>query len=142
MAQAKRGDTVRVHYTGKLSDGTVFDSSQGRGHLEFTIGQGPMIAGFQEAVVGMAPGEARTARIPAAQAYGLHDEKLVFLMDRQKMPDDIDLEVDDRLQVRRKDGSLVNVTVTEITESSLTLDGNHPLAGQDLTFDILLVDIV
>ena len=142
MTQVKQGDTVQVHYRGKLDDGTVFDSSQGRGPLEFTVGQGHMIAGFQDAVVGMDAGDSKTVHIPAAQAYGPRDESVVLSMSREKMPEDIDLEISDRLQVRRKDGTMVNVTVTDISESSVTLDGNHPLAGQDLVFDIELVGIV
>lgn len=142
MAQAKQGDTIHVHYTGRLNDGTVFDSSQGRGPLEFTIGQSHVVPGFEGAVVGMNPGESKTAQIPADQAYGPRDEELVLTMDRSRMPEDLDLEVDDRLQVRRKDGGLLDVTVTDISESSVTMDGNHPLAGQDLTFDIRLVEIV
>ena len=142
MAQAKQGDTVQVHYTGELSDGTVFDSSQGRGPLQFTIGQGPMIAGFQDAVVGMYPGESKTAQVPAEQAYGPRDETLVLAFSRDKMQEDLDLEIGDRLQVRRKDGNLVNVTVTEISASDVTMDGNHPLAGQDLTFEIELIEIL
>jgi peptidylprolyl isomerase len=142
VAQAKQGDTVQVHYTGELSDGTVFDSSQGRGPLQFTIGQGPMIAGFQDAVVGMHPGESRTAQVPAEQAYGPRDETLVLAFSREKMQADLDLEIGDRLQVRRKDGNLVNVTVTEISASDVTMDGNHPLAGLDLTFEIELIEIL
>lgn len=142
MAQAKQGDTVRVHYTGKLNDGTVFDSSQGRGPLEFTIGQSHVIPGFEQAVVGMNPGESKTAQIPPTQAYGPRDERLVLEMDRSRIPQDLELEIDDRLQVRRTDGKTLDVTVTAISESSVTLDGNHILAGQDLTFDIQLVEIV
>lgn len=142
MTQAKQGDTVQVHYTGTLSDGTVFDSSQGRGPLEFTIGQSHLIGGFERAVVGMNPGDSKTAQIPADQAYGSRNEELVLELSRERLPDDLDLEIDDRLQVRRKDGSLVDMTVTDISSSSVTLDGNHPLAGQDLTFEIQLVAIL
>jgi peptidylprolyl isomerase len=141
MAQAKHGDTVKVHYTGKLSDGTVFDTSDGRDPLEFTVGQSQVIPGFERAVVGMDLGESRTAHIPAAQAYGARDERLVTQVSRQQIPDDVEMSVNDRLQVRRSDGRTLVVTVTDISETSVTLDGNHPLAGQDLTFDIELVDI-
>ena len=141
MAQAKHGDTVKVHYTGKLSDGTIFDSSDGREPLEFTLGQRQVIPGFEQAVIGMDLGQSRTAEIEAAQAYGPRDERLVTQINRQQIPDDVKVSVNDRLQVRRSDGRTLVVTVTEVSETSLTLDGNHPLAGKDLTFDIELVDI-
>jgi FKBP-type peptidyl-prolyl cis-trans isomerase 2 len=141
MAQAKQGDTVKVHYTGKLDDGSIFDTSENRAPLEFIIGEQQVIPGFEQAVVGMDTGEQRTAVIPAAQAYGTRDEGLVIEMDMSRLPEDLDLEVDDRLQVRRKDGQIVDVTVTAITEAGVTLDGNHFLAGQDLTFDIKLVEV-
>ena len=142
MAQAKQGDTVRIHYTGTLNDGTVFDSSQGRDPLEFTLGQGKVIPGFEQAVVGMDLGESRTANIPVAQAYGPRDEKLVMQVDRQQVPADVELEVDDQIQLRRRDGGMAVATVTAITEATVTMDGNHPLAGEDLTFDIELVEIL
>jgi peptidylprolyl isomerase len=142
MAQAQQGDTVRVHYTGTLSDGTVFDSSQGRDPLEFTLGQGKVIPGFEQAVIGMGLGESRTAQIPVNQAYGPRDERMVLEIDRQQVPEDVELEIGDQLQLRRRDGDMSVVTVTDMTESSVTLDGNHPLAGEDLTFDIELVEII
>jgi peptidylprolyl isomerase len=141
MTQAKQGDAVQVHYTGSLGDGTVFDSSANRSPLEFTVGQGQVIPGFEQAVDGMAIGDNKTVVIPAAQAYGARDERLVVQMDRAKIPADVDLQIEDRLQVRRQDGQIMNVTVTEITDSTVTLDGNHFLAGQDLTFEIELVGI-
>ena len=142
MAQAQQGDTVRVHYTGTLSDGTVFDSSHGRDPLEFTLGQGKVIPGFEQAVIGMDLGESRTAQVPVNQAYGPRDERMVLEIDRQQVPEDVELEIGDQLQLRRRDGGMSVVTVTAMTESSVTLDGNHPLAGEDLTFDIELVEIV
>ena len=141
MPTVKNGDTVKVHYTGKLGDGSIFDSSTNRGPLEFTVGQHQVVPGFEEAVVGMSPGEAKTSVIPADQAYGLRDERLVVHMDKSRLPEDLDLEPGDRLQIRRTNGQMMNVTVTENTENSVTLDGNHFLAGQDLTFDIQLVEI-
>ncbi len=141
MTQAKQGDTVKVHYTGSLGDGTVFDSSAKRSPLEFTVGQGQVISGFETAVEGMETGDRKTVVIPAAQAYGRRDERLVVRMDRSRMPEDLDLEVEDRLQVRRPDGQVMDVTVTAITDSMVTLDGNHFLAGQDLTFEIELIEI-
>jgi peptidylprolyl isomerase len=141
MPQAKRGDTVQVHYTGTLRDGSVFDSSQGRGPLEFTIGQSHVIPGFEHAVLGMKVGDTRTVEIPPDQAYGAHDETLVIQIDPSRVPPDADLKVDDRMRVRRKDGSMLNVTVTAVSEAGVTLDGNHPLAGENLTFQIELVGI-
>jgi peptidylprolyl isomerase len=142
MTQAKQGDTVRVHYTGTLDDGTVFDSSQGHAPLEFTIGQHKVIPGFEDAVLGMNLGASATAHIPVDQAYGPHDPQMIFEFERKQVPADVELEIGDQLQVRRRDGGMAVVTVTAITESSVTLDGNHPLAGEDLTFDIELVEIV
>jgi peptidylprolyl isomerase len=141
MTQAKHGDTVKVHYTGKLGDGSIFDTSANRAPLEFTIGEAQVIPGFEQAVVGMDTGEQRTTVIPAVQAYGARDEHLVIEMDKSRLPEDLDLEVDDRLQVRRTDGQIMDVTVTAITNAGVTLDGNHFLAGQDLTFDIELVEV-
>ena len=141
MAQAQQGDTVRVHYTGTLDDGTVFDSSQGRDPLEFTIGQGKVIPGFEQAVVGLGLGETIKTEIPADQAYGGRDERLIMEVPRDRIPRHIQIAIDDRLQVRRPDGGMMVVTVTAMSESSVTLDGNHPLAGMDLTFDIELVEI-
>jgi peptidylprolyl isomerase len=141
MTQAKRGDAVKVHYTGSLGDGTVFDSSAKRSPLEFTVGQGQVIPGFERAVDGMETGDQKTVVIPADQAYGVRDERLVIHMDRSRMPQDLELEVDDRLQVRRPDGRILNVTVIDVSESEVTLDGNHFLAGEDLTFEIELIGI-
>ena len=139
MAEARQGDTVKVHYTGKLKDGTVFDTSKGREPLQFTIGEHQVVAGFEEAVVGMSEGQEKMAEIPTEQAYGQRDERLVTAVDRDRMPPDVSLN--DRLQVRRPDGKAFAVTVTGLSEQNATLDANHPLAGKDLTFDIELVGI-
>jgi peptidylprolyl isomerase len=141
MTQAKQGDTVKVHYTGILNDGTIFDTSRGRDPLEFTIGKREVIPGFEQAVQGMGLGESSTFDIPVDQAYGPRDERLVLQVPRQQIPQDIELAINDRLQVRRSDGRMSLVTVTDLSESDVTLDANHPLAGQDLTFDIQLVEI-
>ncbi len=141
MAQAKNGDTVKVHYTGKLNDGTVFDSSANRAPLEFTLGQGKVIPGFEHAVVGMEPGESRTTEIPAAQAYGPYQDEMVIQVTRDQFPEDIQPEVGQQLQVQQANGNSFVVNITDITGDQITLDGNHPLAGQDLTFDIELVEI-
>lgn len=142
MTEAKLGDTVRVHYTGKLEDGTVFDSSLDRDPVEFTLGAGQVIPGFEQAVVGMSPGESKTVEVPADQAYGPYREELVQEIDRELVPEDLKLEVGQQLALRLSPGRSIRVTVTKLTESKVTLDANHPLAGKDLTFDLQLVEIV
>jgi peptidylprolyl isomerase len=139
--QAKDGDTVQVHYTGKLADGTVFDSSAGRDPLEFTLGAGQVILGFDKAVVGMKVGEKKTVTIPAAEAYGSYRDDLVIEISRDKISGGVTPKVGQRLQTTRDDGSIVTVTVTKVTDTTVTIDGNHPLAGKDLTFEIELVKI-
>lgn len=141
MAQAKQGDTVKVHYTGKLDDGRVFDSSENRDPLEFTIGTGQVIAGFEEGVVGMEAGDNKTVNIPADKAYGEHHKEMTVQVDRSNLPEGMEPEVGDQLQVQGPDGMPVVVTVSELTESTITLDANHPLAGKDLTFEIQLVEV-
>jgi len=142
MAQAKIGDTVKVHYTGKLEDGTVLDSSINRGPLQFTLGESQVIPGFEQAVVGMNLEESKTVNIPADEAYGPRHKELVVVVNRNEFPAELELKVDDHLQIKQGDGQKILVTVTDISESSVTLDANHPLAGKDLTFDIQLVEIV
>jgi FKBP-type peptidyl-prolyl cis-trans isomerase 2 len=141
MVQAKPGDTVKIHYTGRLDDGTVFDSSVNREPLEFTLSGGQVIPGFDEAVLGMTPGESKTQKIPMDQAYGPHREEMVLEISRQQIPPELEPEVGQQLQVQQENGQTIPVFVTEVTESNVTLDANHPLAGEDLTFDIQLVEI-
>ncbi|MCK9418213.1 MAG: peptidylprolyl isomerase [Nitrospirae bacterium] len=142
MVQAKQGDTVQLHYMGKLQDGTVFDSSRERCPLQFTIGNGQVIAGFEQAVIGMKVGELKTARIPMEQAYGPHREDMIVKMDRSKLPSGVDPKIGQRLEMTQVDDQTSLVTVTDANETTLTLDANHPLAGKELTFDIELVGIV
>ena len=142
MAQAKQGDTVKVHYTGKFEDGTVFDTSIDREPLEFTIGEGQLIPGFEKAVVGMEPGQARTTEVPAEEAYGPYNEDMLLVVEKDQFPTDVDPQVDQQLQVRQADGSTFVVRVTDVSDSEVTLDANHPLAGEDLTFEIELLEIV
>ncbi|HEY9601416.1 MAG TPA: peptidylprolyl isomerase [Allocoleopsis sp.] len=142
MVQAKPGDTVKIHYTGKLDDGTVFDSSAEREPLEFTLSGGQVIPGFEQAVVGMAPGESKTEKIPMEQAYGPYRQEMVIQVNREQLPPDLDPEVGLQLQIQQPNGQAIPVLVTEVTNSKVTLDANHPLAGEDLTFDIELVEIV
>ncbi len=141
MAQAKKGDTVKVHYTGKLDDGTVFDSSQGREPLEFRLGTGSVIPGFEEAVEGMQEGEIKTAHIPADQAYGEYHDEMLLSVPREQFPPDIEPQVGQELQLRQQDGQTLVVQVTDVSDGEVTLDANHPLAGENLTFDIQLVQV-
>ncbi len=142
MAQATSGDTVRIHYTGTLSDGTVFDSSEGREPLEFTLGVGQVIPGFDRAVAGMAPGETQTVEIPAEEAYGPSREEMMLSVSPDQFPEGMDPELGQQLQLSQPDGQAVVVRVTEIEDDAVTLDANHPLAGKDLTFEITLDEIV
>ena len=142
MAQAQVGDMVKVHYTGRLTDGTTFDTSMEREPLEFTLGEGELIAGFEQAVLGMVVGESRTTSIPADQAYGPHHAERVIDVERHHLPPDLQPELGQQLQMTRPDGTQITVVVTTITEAHVTLDANHPLAGRDLIFDIMLVEIV
>lgn len=138
----QEGDTVKVHYTGKLDDGTVFDSSAGRDPLQFMVGAGQVIPGFDEAVIGMKPGESKTVKIPADKAYGPYYKELVGVIDRSKFPADMELEVGQQLQVSNPSGELLTATVIDVSETSVTVDANHHLAGKDLTFEIELVEIL
>ena len=140
--QAKDGDTVKIHYTGRLQDGTVFDSSSGREPLQFNIGSSQVIPGFEEAVTGMKVGEKKTALIPCDKAYGERNPSMVMEVDRKHVPPEIDPEVGQRLQVGSPDGQLLAVTIVGVGDEKITLDANPPLAGEDLTFDIELVAIV
>jgi peptidylprolyl isomerase len=141
MAEAKNGDRVKIHYTGKLEDETVFDSSVEREPLEFTVGDGKIIPGFDKAVVGMNPGESKTVTISPDMAYGPHREDLVVDVERERVPNNLDLKVGGYVQIRQRDGGVIQAKVTDVSESKITLDANHPLAGKDLTFDIKLVEI-
>ncbi|MEP2533356.1 peptidylprolyl isomerase [Shimia sp.] len=141
MAAAKSGDTVRIHYTGTLDDGTVFDSSEGREPLEFKLGSGQVIPGFDSAVDGMAIGDKKVAEIPADQAYGPRHDEAVQDVPRGDIPAEIPLEVGLQLQMRAPDGQVMPVTVTAMSDETVTLDANHALAGKDLTFAIELVSV-
>ncbi len=141
MSTAKAGDTVKVHYTGTLTDGTVFDSSKGREPLEFTLGEQRVIPGFENAVLGMAPGDTKKETIPAEQAYGLHREEMLLEVERAQIPENITPEIGLQLQMTTSNGQQVPVKITEVHDDKVRLDANHPLAGQDLTFDLELVEI-
>jgi len=141
MAQVKRGDTVKVHYTGSLEDGSVFDSSVGREPLQFKVGSGQVIVGFDEAVTGMAVGEKKTVLIPCSKAYGELQEDLVMTVPLIQVPPDLKLEEGMLLEVGGANGELLRVKVLEITDDAVMLDANPPLAGKDLTFALELVGI-
>jgi peptidylprolyl isomerase len=141
MTQAKKGDTVKIHYTGRLADGEVFDSSNNKDPLQFTIGSGQVIQGFDEAVTGMTVGEMKTAEIPCDKAYGQREDNLIIVVDKKQVPPELKIEMGQRLEVGSPSGELLPVTVIEIGDDNITLDANPPLAGEDLTFDIELLEI-
>lgn len=142
MAQAQKGQQVRVHYTGKLDDGTVFDSSAGGDPLTFTLGSGEVIPGFDSGVTGLTPNETRTVKIPAKEAYGAHEPGMVVEIPKTELPPHLKLKMGQRVQMKGPNGGAIVVMVVAESETSLTFDGNHPLAGKDLTFDLQLVEIV
>ncbi len=142
MTKAKLGDTVKVHYTGKLDDGIEFDSSSGREPLEFTLGSKQVIEGFENGVVGMEVSESKTITISSEEAYGPYHKELALDVPIEQFPSNIQPQVGQQLQLTQPDGQPINVMVTQITDTIVTLDANHPLAGKDLTFDIQLVEIV
>ena len=142
MSKAKNGDTIKVHYTGKLGDGTVFDSSEGRDPLQFTLGENQVIPGFEEAIVGMETGETKSFDIPADQAYGERCDGMVMKIDRSQFPEDMNPEIGQQLRLGQQSGETLIVKVIDVSETSVTIDGNHPLAGEDLTFEVELSEIV
>jgi peptidylprolyl isomerase len=142
MAAAGLGDTVRVHYLGSFTDGTQFDSSHGGPPLEFTIGSGQIVPGFEEAVVGMQPGESKSTLVSADKAYGPYRDELAIQVNRSDLPPNLQPEVGQRLQLENKEGRSLVVLITHVEDASITLDANHPLAGKDLNFEISLVEIV
>ena len=141
MAQAKQGDNVSIRYTGRLDDGTVFDSSGGRNPLEFTLGEGKVIRGFEEAVQGMEEGQVKTVTVPSDQAYGEHRDDLVVTVSKQQLPEGLSPEVGQQLQMRTNEGRTFQVVVAAVESDAVELDANHRLAGRDLTFEIELVGI-
>ncbi len=140
--QATNGDTVRVHYTGKLTDGTEFDSSVGRDPIELTLGGGMVIPGFEDALLGMTPGDSKNVTIAPVEAYGPHDASLVQVVERERIPAEIDLDVGTGLQTSDGSGNTIRLTVVAVDDDNVTVDANHPLAGKDLTFDLELVEVV
>ncbi|HAR45870.1 MAG TPA: peptidylprolyl isomerase [Nitrospiraceae bacterium] len=141
MKQAKKGDSVVVHYTGKLADGTVFDSSRDRQPIQFKVGDGQVIPGVENAVVGMNAGDSKTAKIPSEEAYGPRRDDMVVTLDRSQLPADLDPKVGQRLELTQENDQTVLATITDLSEKNITLDGNHPLAGKELTFELELVQV-
>jgi peptidylprolyl isomerase len=141
MMQAKAGDQVSLHYTGTLNDGTVFDSSKGSEPLQFTLGANEVIPGFDEAVMGMAPGDTKVVHIPVDQAYGPRRDDMILEVAPQDFPPDVEPRVGARLEIRQANGARFQVTVSDVRDDAVTLDGNHPLAGEDLNFEIELLAI-
>lgn len=142
MAPASKGDTVKVHYTGKFKDtNEVFDSSEGGDPLEFVLGEGMVIAGFERAVLGLNPGDSKSVEVPPEEGYGHYNEELAFKVRREQLPPNVEPELDMMLEVRTEDGGAAYVTVTDLDEEEVTLDGNHPLADKTLMFDVTLVTV-
>jgi peptidylprolyl isomerase len=142
MYRAKKGDTVKIHISGALEDGKVFVSSEGRMPLEFTIGDGLILPGIEQAILGMSPGETRYEKIPASQAYGQRREDMVANVDRNQLPDNIEPKIGQPVEMVFKDGNKISAKVTRVSDSQVTLDANHPLAGMDVLFRINLVEIL
>lgn len=142
MSEAATGDTVRVHYTGTFDDGSEFDSSSGGAPLEFQLGEGNVIPGFDGAVLGMAVGDSKTVNIVAAEAYGPHHPEGVQEIERSAIPEEVVVEIGGKLQAMSSDNEPMVLTVVAIGDGTVTLDANHPLAGKDLSFEIELVEIV
>jgi len=142
MTKAKTGDRVKVHFEGYLVDGTVFGSTTDEKPFEFTIGDKNMLPGFENAVVGMQKGDTKTITLPPEEAYGPHKKELVHVMDKSSFPQEINLEIGKRLQVRTQDGRSAIVTIKDFTEDNIVIDENDPLAGKTLTFKVELVEII
>ena len=141
MAHPRPGDTVKVHYTARLGDGRVFDSSKERNPLELTVGEGTPFPGLDDALTQMEAGEERTVTIPAARAYGPYRSELVLAVDRTELPEDMEPQVGQHLQVQHENGQVTVVRVADVSDEQVMLDTNHPLAGQDLTLDLELVAV-
>lgn len=141
MTKVTEGDTIQMHYTGKLADGTVFDSSDGKDPLEFQAGKGMLVPGLDRELVGMEVGEKKTVNVAFAEGYGAHDPSQIHKLERSKIPGDVELSVGQHLQMQASNGQVLRVNVIELTDDAVTIDANHFLAGKDLVFDIELVAI-
>lgn len=141
MSEAKTGNTVKIHYTGKLDNGTIFDSSKQREPFQFTIGQGQVIPGFEESVLGMQTGETKSFNIPCDKAYGQKQDELIIEIPKENIPNEVEYDVGTHLQIQQPNGQVVAVLVKSINENTVTIDANHPLAGENLTFEIELLEV-
>ncbi len=142
MTQAKEDDTVRVHYTVKLDKDTIVGSTKDQEPLQFTLGKGQVLPGFEQAVVGMNSGESKAVLVTADQAFGPHLDEMVVVVDRERLPEGLNPKEGDRIQLQSRSGETVTVSVMGVSESTITIDGNHPLAGKDLIFDIEFIEVV
>jgi FKBP-type peptidyl-prolyl cis-trans isomerase 2 len=136
------GNTIKIHYHGRLSDGTTFDSSAGRSPLEFTVGSGQVIKGFDDGVQGMAVGDKKTIEIPFVHAYGPEDPSMIIEFPVDRLPEELNPEIGMQLNMNNAEGQQFPVVITDITDKNIILNANHPLAGKDLIFDLELVEIV
>ncbi len=141
MSQAKKGDTIKVHYTGRLEDGSIFDSSKDREPLEVTLGAGSVIPGFDKGLTGMAIGDTKTVNIPADEAYGQIREDMIAEVGKDDFPPDIKPKVGLELELTQEDNNIINVTISKIEDDKITIDANHPLAGKELIFDLEMIEI-
>ncbi|MEA2029971.1 MAG: peptidylprolyl isomerase [candidate division Zixibacteria bacterium] len=141
MSPANDGNTVKVHYTGKLEDGTVFDSSEGRDPLEVKLGDNAVIPGFEKGLVGMETGDKKTITIPSEDAYGPHRDDLIVEANQSDFPENITPEIGLQLQIQKSDGQKLLVTIVKIEDDKVALDANHPLAGKTLTFDVEMIEM-
>lgn len=141
MSKVKANDTVKVHYTGKLEDGQVFDSSREREPLEFTLGEGQIIPGFEKAVIDMEVNDTKTVNIPSSEAYGEHSNELIQEVPKDQLPEEIKPEVGMQLMSKTPDGREIPLVVTKVEDAAIEVDANHPLAGKDLTFELEIVEI-
>ncbi len=140
--EVKKGDTVKIHYTARLKDGEVFESSKGHVPFQFTVGEGSVIPGLEKAIIGMKVGETKTIEVPPEEGFGPRREDLIFKVERNTIPSDINPFIGQNLQMRHPDGGIVNLVVTDMDDETITLDANHPLAGNTIIFDVELVEIV
>jgi len=141
MSKTKNGDTIRIHYEGKLEDGKIFDNSKERQPLEFIVGNGDVMPGIEKGVIGMETGDTKTIEIPPEEAFGLWRKDLVIEVPKSDLPDQMTPTLGRRIQMRQPDGGHINLIITDVNEDTITLDANHPLAGHTLTFDLELVEI-
>ncbi len=142
MSLVQQGDTIRIHYTGKLEDGSVFDTTDGGASLEFKVGGGEFLAGLENGVLGMRVGEKKTILIAAGEGYGPHKKERVFQYDRRRLPEDLKVSIGEKFQMYRADGMPITVTIAGVSGDSVSLDCNHPLAGKNLIFDVTLEEIL